>query len=375
MDNVIVLVNPNNKLPETLKPTTFAELKVQERKHLEEWIKANPDILGAEPLLLITSEYDRFDNSDKRLDLLAMDKEGRLVIIELKRDATGSLADLQAIRYAAFCSTMSFKDVVQMYARFIHKDEETAREKIREFVGDASFSEIGNQPRIILAAGGFDDQELTGCVLWLRKFRIEISCVEITPYRLPETETIVLVPRVIIPLPETKDFMVSAERKEAEEGGATLSQERNGQILKYFDKLAPGVGPQSAWNSHYMQIPSGHPGVHLEWLFKGRGQNRSIDVALHAETASSEKNKQLCLFLKDKAAEAVLSSLGEPATFDAEGNSRGWTSVFIRKPYDEWDEDVARWAAETMNDFRQVLMPFIEEFHAAPLAANSAAPL
>src|SRR6266446_1053134 len=46
----------------TLIQTGFAELGVKESQDLEEWIKANPDILGSE-LLLLTSEYDRFDKS------------------------------------------------------------------------------------------------------------------------------------------------------------------------------------------------------------------------------------------------------------------------------------------------------------------------
>ena len=44
-----MLVGPDKQQPETLKPVTFSELKVQEQKHLEEWIKANPDILGRNP--------------------------------------------------------------------------------------------------------------------------------------------------------------------------------------------------------------------------------------------------------------------------------------------------------------------------------------
>src|SRR5713226_115158 len=111
MKNRIVLMDQGKSL--TLTQTSFAELLVKERQDLEEWNKANPDILGAE-LLLITSEYDRFDKSDLRLDLMAIDRKGKLVIIELKRDVKGTLADLQALRYAAFCSTMTFQDVVNL---------------------------------------------------------------------------------------------------------------------------------------------------------------------------------------------------------------------------------------------------------------------
>ncbi len=218
MNNKIVVMDLDaGEAPLTLVPTSFAELGLQERQHLEEWIKKNPDILGTK-LLLIASEYDRFDKSEKRLDLLALDAEGKLVIIELKRDAAGSYADLQALHYAAFCSTMTFEDIVDLYAKFAKTNTEEAEQNIREFVNKKDFSTVDNKPRIILAAGGFDDPEITSCVLWLRSFGVDISCVEITPYRMSGT-AIVLAPRVIIPLPEAKDYIVRAERKEAVQSG------------------------------------------------------------------------------------------------------------------------------------------------------------
>jgi hypothetical protein len=203
----------------SMQPISYAELGVKERQDFENWIIKEPKILGlGADLLLITSEYDGFDKSDKRLDLLALDRLGNLVIIELKLDAAKTLADLQAIRYAAFCSTMTFTTMVALYAKFKKLNSEVAEKEIRQHVtGKEDFSELSNEPRIILAAGGFDDQELTSCVLWLRKFDLDISCVEVTPYRMPDGG-ILLAPRVIIPLPETKDFMVRAELKEAEEG-------------------------------------------------------------------------------------------------------------------------------------------------------------
>jgi hypothetical protein len=169
---------------------------------------------------------------------LALDDTGKLVVIELKRDAVGSHADLQALRYAAFCSTMSWEDIVELYATFagIH-DKEEAERNIRNFVTDPKFSsKLDNQPRVILAAGGFD-VEITSCVLWLRTFRVDVSCVEITPYRMPDGR-IVLVPRVIIPLPEAKEYIVSAEKKEAEQ--STRPKATEGDLLEKAERR--GVG-------------------------------------------------------------------------------------------------------------------------------------
>lgn len=56
-----------------------------DRRHIEKCIEKNPDILGEE-LMILTNEYDRFDKTKERLDLLALDREGNVFIIELKRD-------------------------------------------------------------------------------------------------------------------------------------------------------------------------------------------------------------------------------------------------------------------------------------------------
>src|ERR1035437_8461379 len=108
----IVLRDQNANL-HPMTPMSCSDLGVKERQDLENWIIQEPRILGlGAELLLITTEYDRFDKSDKRLNLLALDRSGNLVVIELKLDAAKTLADLQAVRYAAFCSTMTFKTMV-----------------------------------------------------------------------------------------------------------------------------------------------------------------------------------------------------------------------------------------------------------------------
>jgi len=83
---------------------SFAELNVLERYDLQQWILSTPELLG-ENLLVITTECDRFDRTSERLDVLALDEEGKIVIVELKRTAVATAADLQALRYAAYCST------------------------------------------------------------------------------------------------------------------------------------------------------------------------------------------------------------------------------------------------------------------------------
>ncbi|WP_371367627.1 hypothetical protein SRRS_14930 [Sporomusa rhizae] len=68
--------------------TEFSIEGFKERYDIQEWIADNPNILGEE-LFIIAKEFNEFDKTRERTDLLALDREGNLVVIELKRDDTG----------------------------------------------------------------------------------------------------------------------------------------------------------------------------------------------------------------------------------------------------------------------------------------------
>ena len=66
-----------------LDQTRFSVLNLRERDHLQEWLANQPDALG-EDLLIIQKEFDGFADTRERLDLLALDTDGQLVVIENK---------------------------------------------------------------------------------------------------------------------------------------------------------------------------------------------------------------------------------------------------------------------------------------------------
>src|SRR3954453_19034104 len=136
---MILAIDSSLVRAEKIYPQTLIGLNIWERKHVQEWIRINPEILG-EDLLVLTMEFDRFLQSNDRLDLLALDRAGNLVVVELKRDSAAGFADLQAIRYAAMVSSMTVDKVVPYYVayrgRFFGEllSEVDARSQIVEFV-------------------------------------------------------------------------------------------------------------------------------------------------------------------------------------------------------------------------------------------------
>ncbi|TKH04914.1 hypothetical protein FC678_24395, partial [Peribacillus simplex] len=102
-----------------IEVTNFSDQKIKERDHIEEWIRKSPQTLG-EDLLIIGHEYDKFENNE-RLDLLALDTDGNLVIIETKQDYTGSGVDFQVLKYCSYCSTLKPIDIIEIYEEYIKK--------------------------------------------------------------------------------------------------------------------------------------------------------------------------------------------------------------------------------------------------------------
>jgi len=77
---------------------------------LEEWIASNPAIIGSD-LRIIGRQVSTKSGS---LDLLAIDKVGNLVIVELKRDKLPRKALAQAIDYASDISSWSIDKISEI---------------------------------------------------------------------------------------------------------------------------------------------------------------------------------------------------------------------------------------------------------------------
>ena len=344
----IYVVDPGTQKTVAVQPTTFSALNVKERKDLQAWLMKCPEVLG-EPFLLITSEFDKFDKSDKRLDLLLLDDEGVLVVAELKLDASGTLADQQAIRYAAFCSTMTMDDVVKLLSESAHSTIEDAEKAICGFLKLGSLPDLDREPRIILVAGGFDDQELTATVMWLRKFGVEISCIELTPYRYPnDNVNILLVPRTIIPLAEARDYQISIERKEKSE--ITKLRVSNAEFFKtvldnYSTPNSQFNAPKNPSAGDWLAMRCGHAERVLYVWFVRKRNPRFVDVALTFESSDKDLNFKRLGFvletsdLKGLSREMISGDYG-----------KNWAKVAFRVPYsgDSPSDDVAKEAAGLM---------------------------
>ena len=79
-----------------------------------------------------------FFDTNERLDLLALDADGNLVIIENKLDDSGRDVVWQALRYVSYCAPLKKTDICDIYQKYLGT-EAAATEKLCEFFGDDDF--------------------------------------------------------------------------------------------------------------------------------------------------------------------------------------------------------------------------------------------
>ena len=170
------ILNKSGNFLEEVKETTFYESDIKERQHIEEWLRKKPEVMGEE-LLIIGHEYDKFEVNE-RLDLLALDKDGKLVIIEVKRDNSGSAVDFQALKYASYCSRLTPKDILDIYREYIDNFglNLNPEQEIMYFLQvedeDVLNEKLNNSQRIIVIGKEFDKRILSVCT-WLYENSIE----------------------------------------------------------------------------------------------------------------------------------------------------------------------------------------------------------
>lgn len=228
-------INKTTNSISKLEEKTFSALGFKERENLQEWLAGNPEALGEE-LLIIQKEFDGFSDTNERLDLLALDKQGNLVIVENKLDDSGKDVTWQVLKYASYCSSLSKDNIKDIYQTFLLKQGSTelAEEKLSDFF-DKEFEEIklnqGSAQRIMMVAGKFR-KEVTSTVLWLMNFNIRIQCFKVTPFALGEQ--LFLNVEQILPVKDAEEFIISMASKAQDEIVAQESSKNRHNVRMEF---------------------------------------------------------------------------------------------------------------------------------------------
>jgi len=218
----------------TINTTTFANAKVKERQDLQRLLRKQIEIIVPDAMVL-AEEFADWDDSRRSIDLLVLDRDACLVVVELKRTEDGGHMELQALRYAAMVSAMTFEQAVAAHGRFLKElgKDDDAKANILNFLNweEPDEDKFGQDVRIVLASANFS-KELTTAILWLNDRDLDIRCVRLVPYKYGD-KTILDVQQVI-PLPEAEAYQVRVKEKSLRERDARKKQSKWAELNRRF---------------------------------------------------------------------------------------------------------------------------------------------
>ena len=271
-----------------LDETSFEKAGLRERGDLQRLLRAQVEVVCPD-VLVIAEGFREWEDSRREIDLLAIDKDANLVVIELKRTEDAGHAELQAIRYAAMVSAMTFEKTVEVYGDYLRKNgsDTDAAASLLEFLDweEPDEDSFAQDVRIVLVAADFS-KELTTSVMWLNEHDLDIRCVRVRPYR--DGARVLIDVQQVIPLPEAEDYIVrirekaARERKDrAEQGGRQALRREFWQSL-----LERSVGRTDLFASispsedSYISAGSGVSGV--RYVYKVCQHESSVRLGMRA---------------------------------------------------------------------------------------------
>jgi hypothetical protein len=211
---LLLEVEPGRAAARAVDMTTLGGAGLLERRHLQEWIVAHPEILGP-TVMVVTIEYAGWivdgDPQRQRLDVLGIDADGRLVVAELKRGVAPDTVDMQAVKYAAMASRFSLETLAAAHASFsascgVSLSQDQAAEALQAHAAALSDDTL-HDPRIVIVAQGYSPLVIWA-VVWLANRGVDISLVRFQPYKRSSGEVLVTF-STLFPLPDLERSLIS----------------------------------------------------------------------------------------------------------------------------------------------------------------------
>ena len=241
-------IHPENKILQSVKEINFSDANFKERYDIQEWVESTPSILG-EDLLIIAKESSCFDGTRERPDLIALDKSGNVVIIELKRDDSGVNLEWQAIKYASYWSRFKPSDIARVYDEYLKRSSEGndvteshAEANIVDFIDENSITDINRKQRLILVSHRYA-KEVTSAVHWLiDNYGVDIKCIQLIPFYDSDKSSYYLQSNVILPIAGIDELLIGASISNTTVQNRSAGPVRkDDEVTKFFEKLRDKV--------------------------------------------------------------------------------------------------------------------------------------
>ncbi|MBM4049866.1 MAG: hypothetical protein FJ279_32625 [Planctomycetes bacterium] len=195
----MLLVDLGNKTLRSLDDIRLSDEGLQEKFDLQEWITRSPEEFFSEigeELFVVGKEVRPIEGLGDSIDILALDKDGRSVVIELKRGKKKRQL-LQAISYAAMLARWEPKDFQR------HLGENRFVELV-DFL-DVESEAINREQRLLLVAESYDLEVLMAAQWLSEHYGLNVSCIRVALARDGPKGPLYLTCSTVFPAPELEE--------------------------------------------------------------------------------------------------------------------------------------------------------------------------
>ena len=168
---------------------------IELESHLEAWLENSPWAITQEPLLIIGRQTPALQEESKTIfpDLIGIDKNGNLVIIELKKGKTPRDVVAQLLEYAAWANELSeesIRDIASDYFAKISAKEDMDTQFRETFELDET-PPLNRTLRLFIAAEEIDPSVAKVSRFLRQVHSVDINCIKFSIYQTESGEILV----------------------------------------------------------------------------------------------------------------------------------------------------------------------------------------
>ena len=334
------------KVAEGAVPEKIPNSKIGLEERLEDWLQREISMLDPNLLVVgrqVPTAYGGF------IDLLCIDREGFLVVVELKQGQTTREVTAQALDYASWAKDLNTDDIEEMI-------EGSLEDALKERFGEVPEA-LCERHRSIIVAEAIDDST-ERIVHYLSELGVPINFARMHAFKDDSSGQEML----------AQVFLVEPEiaRDRARSSSSLTASQR--AYLRFWTKFLPmsrDTRNRKPLSDPLMYFRTGKEGFNYHAGFCKVGDRYRLRTGVYIDTGKQETTKGAFDKLQDQK-QQIEQSIGEPLEWDRSDDIRlSRISLYFNGDMRITDEDrwppAMKWLVSAMGKMREVFGPVIQD--------------
>jgi len=160
----------------------LGKTRLDSENRLEDWIANDPSILGMELLIIGRQVQTSFGG---RIELLALDRQGNLAILELKRDKTPREVVAQILDYASWAKSLTENDINAIAGNYLNDSLDAA---FSSTFDDDLPDNLNTNHSMIIVASELDESSERIVQYLANEYKVGINAIFFTFFKVDSQE-------------------------------------------------------------------------------------------------------------------------------------------------------------------------------------------